>query len=131
MQDRFDIIQSMDKTIDGRPFIWDDEKSRINFQKHGIKFETAAKVFRDEFKIIQEDFLHSTTYEERMKVIGMVNDVLCVIYTERRRATRLISARKANLVERGQYYGNRDLLLAQRSEIDSGGDSGTGSSEGF
>ena len=53
----------MDRTIDGHKFTWDDEKSRINFQKHGVRFETAAKVFRDEFKLIQEDFLHST-YEE-------------------------------------------------------------------
>ena len=28
-------------------FEWDDEKNRINKKKHGISFETAAKVFTD------------------------------------------------------------------------------------
>ncbi len=28
-------------------FEWDEEKDRINFEKHGIRFKTAAKVFLD------------------------------------------------------------------------------------
>ncbi len=30
-------------------FEWDEEKDRINRQKHGISFETASYVFRDEY----------------------------------------------------------------------------------
>ena len=30
---------------------WDDNKNRINIQKHGISFETAALVFADEERI--------------------------------------------------------------------------------
>lgn len=28
-------------------FEWDDEKARINYNKHGVRFETAAKAFSD------------------------------------------------------------------------------------
>lgn len=40
-------------------FEWDEEKDRINFQKHGISFETASYVFRDEYYIEMYDFEHS------------------------------------------------------------------------
>ncbi len=36
--------------------------------------------------------------------IGMVNDVLFVVYTERKQNIRLISARLANKTERSIYY---------------------------
>ena len=38
---------------------WDDNKNRINIQKHGISFETAALVFADEERIEYYDKLHS------------------------------------------------------------------------
>ena len=34
-------------------FEWDEEKAASNFTKHGIRFETASKVFADENKMIQ------------------------------------------------------------------------------
>lgn len=42
--------------------------------------------------------------EERWQVIGMVDDILFVIYTEREDRIRLISARRANKNERRKYY---------------------------
>ena len=56
--------------------------------------------------------------EDRWDVIGMVDSVLVVIYTERGERTRLISARKAEPEERSRYYGNRILFLAQECGID-------------
>ena len=41
----------MNASVDGRLFEWDDEKAAINFRKHGIKFKTAAKIFRDRYRI--------------------------------------------------------------------------------
>ena len=41
-------------------FEWDEEKDRINRQKHGVSFETASYVFRDEYYIEMYDFEHST-----------------------------------------------------------------------
>ena len=97
----------MEIEMDDRLFEWDDEKARINFQKHGIQFKTAIKVFRDEFRIEQEDESHSDP-EERWQIIGMVKNVLFVIYTERGDSTRIISARKATIQERMRYYVNRE-----------------------
>lgn len=86
-------------------FQWDEEKARLNFQKHGVAFETAAKIFLDENRIEIFDDTHSTE-EERYITIGLAGDVLFVVYTERRTGIRLISARLATPRERRAYYGN-------------------------
>ena len=49
------------------------------------------------------DFEHSIT-EDRYIAIGLVEDVLFVVFTERKETIRLISARIATLVERRLYY---------------------------
>ena len=41
--------------------------------------------------------------EERYQVIGKVNKILFVVYTERKERIRLISARKATKMERRRY----------------------------
>ena len=89
--------------VGGELFEWDDEKSKINFQKHGITFKTAAKVFGDENRIDEIDFLHSIT-EERRRVIGKVSKVIFVVYTVRTPAIRIISARVATEKEMMRYY---------------------------
>ncbi len=95
----------MESLINGRQFEWDEIKAMMNVAKHGVYFEDAARVFDDEYKIIRPDKKHSQT-EERFQVIGMVDDVLFVIYTERREFTRIISARHATEKERREYYGD-------------------------
>ena len=75
-------------------FEWDEEKNRINLEKHGIDFETAMLVFNDLQRIEIYDVEHSTN-EDRYNTIGMVHDVLFVVYTERNENIRLISARLA------------------------------------
>lgn len=84
-------------------FEWDEEKDRINRQKHGISFETASYVFRDEYYIEMYDFEHSME-EDRYIAIGMVGDLLFVVFTERGENIRLISARLATESERRLYY---------------------------
>ena len=81
---------------------WDDKKAAINKQKHGISFDTAAMVFADENRIERRDNKHSQD-EDRWQVIGMVNDILFVVYTERLNAIRLIMAREASPKERREY----------------------------
>ena len=83
---------------------WDDNKNRINIQKHGISFETAALVFADEERIEYYDQLHSQD-EDRYVVLGCVQGILYVVYTMRHKAARLISARMATPTERKIYYG--------------------------
>ena len=101
----------METTINNMLFEWDDEKNRINLRKHGVDFTDAAQVFFDENRIEQPDEFHSDD-EDRWQVIGMVEEILFVIYTEREDRTRIISARKANKRERRIYYDNGDLCFA-------------------
>lgn len=89
-------------------FEWDDVKEKINIAKHGIDFGTAALVFQDENRIEFYDEAHSTD-EDRYITIGQINGIavtviIMVVYTERERAIRLISARKATTQEWRMYY---------------------------
>ena len=83
---------------------WDDNKNRINIQKHHISFSTAALVFADEERIEYYDELHSGD-EDRYIVLGCVQGILYVVYTMRGEAARIISARMATSAERRIYYG--------------------------
>jgi uncharacterized DUF497 family protein len=86
-------------------FEWDDEKNKLNQEKHGILFEDARFVFNDPGKVILPDLFHGGE-EERWIAIGMVNKVLFVVYTERRECIRLISARSATKAEKEIYHEN-------------------------
>jgi hypothetical protein len=83
---------------------WDDVKAELNWKKHKIYFEDAARIFLDDNRIDVYDELHSDD-EDRWKVIGKVRDILAVIYTERREKLRIISARYATKEEEEEYYG--------------------------
>lgn len=87
-------------------FEWDEEKEKKNIEKHGIDFETAARVFGDENRLEFYDEVHSEN-EDRYITIGMIDEVayiVMVVYTEREEAIRLISARKATKQEGRMYY---------------------------
>jgi uncharacterized DUF497 family protein len=85
-------------------FEWDRRKAKANLRKHGVSFEEAQTVFTDPLSMTLPDPDHSED-EERFIDIGMSDNrrVLVVVYTERGRRIRLISARKATPVERKQY----------------------------
>ena len=84
-------------------FEWDEGKNQQNIQKHGLSFETAAKVFDDIMRIEIFDEIHSTD-EDRYITIGLVNKVILVVYTMRKNNIRIISARIANQLEKELYY---------------------------
>lgn len=88
---------------------WDDDKAEKNLKKHGIYFEDAARIFLDDNRIEIFDELHSD-FEDRYKVIGRVDEIFFVIYTERGEKFRLISARYANTKEVNEYYGQYSYL---------------------
>lgn len=94
----------MAKYIDGIKVEWDKSKNDLNVKKHGLKFETAALVFEDANRIEFYDPTHSLD-ENRYITIGLVNNLITVIYTERIQALRIISARVATAAERKLYYG--------------------------
>ena len=88
-------------------FEWDDEKNRINKQKHGISFETAVRVWDDTNHFILPDLF--AVDEERWIAIGDIGfmTVVVAVHTYRDRhhgeAIRIISARKATNSERRRY----------------------------
>lgn len=84
-------------------FEQDEKKAAINLKKHKVAFEDAVYVFQDENRIEFFDAEHSDD-EDRYVAIGLVGTVLYVVFTERKDITRIISARKANSVERSYYY---------------------------
>ena len=89
-------------------FVWDEEKNKTNIRKHGISFETAALVFNDDMRLEFEDNTHGD--EVRYNTIGLVHEVLFVVYVDRQdrddgEDIRLISARLATKVEI-QMYNN-------------------------
>ena len=90
-------------------FEWDDEKDQINFEKHGIHFKTAAKVFLDPNKLIREDKEHPG--ELRYDILGKVGKVLFVVCAFRKKdVIRMISARLATPAEKERYeYGEDDF----------------------
>jgi uncharacterized protein len=84
-------------------FDWDENKNKSNNQKHGIDFNDAKEVFKDENSKIAPD-LRKDYGEERWKIIGKIyGTIISVIYTLRNKVTRIISARKASINERNEY----------------------------
>ena len=94
--------------IDGRLFDWDENKYKININKHGISFIEAATVFSDENAVEIDDDKHSQ-HEDRFWVIGQSKRlrlmVVCHCYRENNTVIRIISARKANDAEKEIYGG--------------------------
>lgn len=84
-------------------FEWDENKNKSNNEKHGIDFNDAKGVFIDEFSRVAPD-LRKDYGENRWKIIGKIfGSIISVIYTERNKVTRIISARKASSNERNEY----------------------------
>ena len=85
---------------------WDDEKARLNFQKHGVSFETAQYVFSDPERLWRLDRSENNTAgEERWQSLGKVGRVLFVVYVEHGENKRIISARLADKNDRRSYNG--------------------------
>jgi uncharacterized DUF497 family protein len=85
---------------------WDEEKNAVNKVVHHINFEDAQYIFSDSNRLERID--HSpgnASAEERLQTLGMVGNVLFVVYTERGEHKRLLSARMATKAERRSYYG--------------------------
>ena len=88
-------------------FEWDEEKDRINFEKHGIHFKTAVRVFLDPDKLIREDEEHPE--ELRYDILGKVGKILFVVCAFREQnIIRMISARLATPPEKERYEHGED-----------------------
>ena len=94
----------METIFQGRRIQWDDQKNRLNLEKHGLSLKSARLVFADGNRLEWPDMQHSDE-EKRYKVLGKVGKVILVVYTYRGEAVRLISARRATAKEKEVYYG--------------------------
>ena len=85
-------------------FEWHGPKAAANRAKHKITFEEAKTVFGDPLGRLTDDPRHSAG-EERFALLGQSDRrrLLVVMFTERREAIHLISARKATRRERREY----------------------------
>ena len=88
-------------------FEWDPRKDSANQRKHGISFSEAATVFRDDRALIIPDPGHSDA-EDRFLLLGLSAAiralVVCHCLRDQGDTIRIISARRANKLERGQYF---------------------------
>ena len=84
-------------------FEWDEQKNRVNIQKHGIDFADAAESFGGPMLIALDD--REDYGEDRWIGLGRVQErVFVVVYTARDEDTiRIISLRKALRHERDRY----------------------------
>jgi uncharacterized DUF497 family protein len=89
-------------------FEWDPEKDKINQKLHGISFSTAKFTFNDYERWERFDSKHSED-EDRWQTLGLVDQVLFVVYTEREETIHLITARIADEDERRIYNGERNI----------------------
>jgi uncharacterized protein len=85
---------------------WDPRKATANKPKHGVSFEEAATAFSDEYGRLIADPDNSDD-EDRFILMGMSWSlrllVVCHCYRTAPDVVRIISARKANRSEHGQY----------------------------
>jgi len=81
---------------------WDEEKSKRNFEKHGLSFEDAEKVFSGPCVTFVDDRFD---YEEtRLISLGSLEGrIVVIVHTPRSESTRIISMRKANVREQKIY----------------------------
>jgi len=83
-------------------FEWDRDKAIMNERKHGVDFADAVKVLDDPLAITISEVVSG---EIRYVSIGMdgLGHLLVVVHIIREGHIRLISARKANRLERREY----------------------------
>ena len=87
-------------------FEWDDGKSDDCFTHRSFDFSYAIRAFLDPNRIIRRD--RRWDYgEDRYRLLGAIEArVFILIYTMRGSVIRIISARKANRKEVGDYEQN-------------------------
>ena len=87
-------------------FEWDEAKSKVNTQKHGVSFEEAKSVFYDEYALLIADPDHSDN-EDRFVLLGLSAKLrlllVCHCFEVDDGLIRIISCRKANQKEASWY----------------------------
>jgi uncharacterized protein len=91
-------------------FEWDEAKNLANQRKHGVSFEEAGQVFLDPFYVSLKERVEDG--EQRWQTFGVIHGVLLLMVAHTVRemqgeetvdVIRIITARRANSVERRRY----------------------------
>jgi len=78
--------------MDMTRFEWDEDKDRLNQEKHGVSFSLAQHAFADSRRVIAQDISHSGQ-EKRLYCIGKAGDgILTVRFTCRDQIIRIFGA---------------------------------------
>lgn len=94
-------------------FDWDPSKAAQNAEKHNVEFEAAMYLFSGTYFF--KEGTQGEYGEFRFIAYGEVDGrLLAVVYTDRGKVRRIISARKANAREQRAYH----QALAQRPPPD-------------
>ena len=84
-------------------FEWDQEKRKINYEKHGIYFDLAELIFQN--PILSKVDQRKDYGEKRVTGLGLLSGrVVVIIFTKIKNKIRVISLRKANRREGERYY---------------------------
>ena len=87
-------------------FEYDPDKSAANFAKHGIDFDTAQTLWRDDDRV---DGPLASHPEQRSMIVGMIDGKLwSAVVTRRGEAVRIISVRRSRPREAAQYDRRND-----------------------
>jgi len=87
-------------------FDYDPDKDAVNRVKHGVPLIFGTRLFKDEDVAIVPT-VRLGDEEERFKAIGMVDGKLwTAIHVWRGEVVRLISVRRSNAREQGDYHRN-------------------------
>ncbi|MBZ0122813.1 MAG: BrnT family toxin [Roseovarius sp.] len=86
---------------------WDESKRFAALDKHGLDFLDAAEIFANDHLVLPA----RSEVEQRKIAIGYLNGVaIAVVFTVRKEAIRIITARRARRNEREAY----DAHVARR-----------------
>ena len=90
---------------------WDEKKRQLTLAKHKIDFVDAIEIFFADHLVLPG----KSEFEERKRAIASLGGrMICVIYTHREGAIRIVTARVARKNEREQYQ----TLFARRDSGD-------------
>ena len=81
---------------------WDEAKRKLNIKNHGLDFADCDAIW-EHFTVTRED-KREDYGEARLVCFGILDDeVVVMVYTERRKGPHVISLRKAEKYE-ARYY---------------------------
>ena len=96
-------------------FEWDEDKNRINIEKHGISFDVAKRIF--EGPVLTWRDTRKDYGEERDISLGKVEEqvLLTVAHTDRNDCIRIISARVASQKERRIFEDEERKTMGRKT----------------